>query len=415
MELTATKYKETEVGFIPEDWGCVKMGEVGNTIIGLTYSPKDVADYGTLVLRSSNVQKNQLAYENNVFVEMELPQRVIVKENDILICVRNGSKQLIGKCALIDKKAEGYAFGAFMSIYRSDFSKYIFYTFQSNIIQKQIDETMGATINQLTNRNLFEFKLPLPREPEQKAIAKVLSDTDALIQALEKKIDKKKLIKKGASQQLLFGKNRLKGFETDRKSKKSVFGDIPDDWDVKPLPDVFNYIHGKAHEQFIVDNGSFKVVNSKFVSSEGTIVKYSSNNFCPAKKGDILTVLSDLPNGKALAKTFFVEDDNRFAVNQRICIWRSKSDDPLFMYYFMNRHKFFLKFDDGVTQTHILNHHINECPVLVPQNIDEQIAIGNALHVMDEEIKILEQKLAKYQLAKQGMMQQLLTGKIRLI
>ena len=82
MGLTTIKYKQTEVGLIPEDWDCVKMGDVGNTIIGLTYSPKDITDYGTLVLRSSNVQNNQLAYENNVFVDMDLPQRVIVKEDD---------------------------------------------------------------------------------------------------------------------------------------------------------------------------------------------------------------------------------------------------------------------------------------------------------------------------------------------
>ena len=241
MELTTTKYQQTEVGIIPKDWNCVKMGDVGTTIIGLTYSPKDVADYGTLVLRSSNVQKNQLAYENNVFVDMDLPQRVIVKENDILICVRNGSKKLIGKCALIDKKAEGYAFGAFMSIYRSEFSKYIYYSFQSNIIQKQIDETMGATINQLTNRNLFEFKIPLPQKSEQKAIAQVLSDTDALIQALEKKIAKKKLVKKGVMQKLLTPK---------------------EGWEVKNLGKLAEFYKGKGlPKSEIIQEGKYKCLH----------------------------------------------------------------------------------------------------------------------------------------------------------
>lgn len=146
-------YKHTDVGNIPEDWDCVSMGEIGQSLIGLTYSPSNVKDYGTLVLRSSNIQKNQLAFESNVFVDMDLPSRVMVEPGDILICVRNGSRQLIGKCALIDARAKGAAFGAFMSVYRTKYSKFIFYQFQSNSIQKQIEEVMGATINQITNKD----------------------------------------------------------------------------------------------------------------------------------------------------------------------------------------------------------------------------------------------------------------------
>src|SRR5690554_2449480 len=108
------------------------------------------------------------------------------------------------------------AFGAFMSIYRSQYSKFIFYAFQSSIIQRQIDETMGATINQLTNKNLAEFKIPLPPLQEQKAIAQVLSDTDSLIQTLEQKLAKKRAIKQGAMQQLLTPKE---GWERVKLSK----------------------------------------------------------------------------------------------------------------------------------------------------------------------------------------------------
>ena len=164
------------MGEIPEDWECQKFGDIGQTIIGLTYSPRDVAEYGTLVLRSSNVQNGKLAYQDNVFVNMELPERVIVKEGDILICVRNGSRQLIGKCALIDKKAAGSAFGAFMSVFRTKSSTFLFYQFQSTLIQNQINEIMGATINQITNKDMSGFMISLPRSTlEQDAISTVLS------------------------------------------------------------------------------------------------------------------------------------------------------------------------------------------------------------------------------------------------
>lgn len=193
-----------------EDWEVKKLGEMGNIVIGLTYSPNDVRDFGTLVLRSSNVQNNKLAFENNVYVDMDLPERVIVKENDLLVCVRNGSKNLIGKCALIDKKTEGQAFGAFMSVVRSDFGKYLYHYFQTYHIQTQIDENLGATINQLTNATLKSFDINLPKSlTEQTHIATILSDMDAELEALEAQLGKARKVKQGMMQELLTGRVRL--------------------------------------------------------------------------------------------------------------------------------------------------------------------------------------------------------------
>lgn len=203
-------FKQTELGRIPEDWEVVNLGDIGNCVIGLTYSPNDVSKFGTLVLRSSNVQNGQLAYKDNVYVDMSLPERVIVKEGDILICVRNGSRRLIGKCALIDKNSEGHAFGAFMSVFRTKLYPFIFYQFQSNLIQNQIQENMGATINQITNKDLKSFTVMLPENiREQTAIATVLSDIDTEIQALQERLEKTRDIKQGLMQQLLTGKVRL--------------------------------------------------------------------------------------------------------------------------------------------------------------------------------------------------------------
>jgi len=205
-------YQQTEVGVIPEDWEIVPLGEIGQTLIGLTYKPENIRDFGTLVLRSSNVQSDRLAYEDNVYVDSELPlpSRVIVEEGDILVCVRNGSRQLIGKCALIDAEAAGSAFGAFMSVFRTKLSEFVFYQFQSDIIQTQINEIMGATINQITSKDLVAFQIPLPpSEEEQRAIATVLSDMDAAISALETRRAKTQAIKQGMMQELLTGKTRL--------------------------------------------------------------------------------------------------------------------------------------------------------------------------------------------------------------
>jgi type I restriction enzyme S subunit len=206
-------YKNTEVGLIPEDWEVAFFKDIGESFIGLTYKPDDIRTHGTLVLRSSNIQNDQLSYEDNVYIssDLSLPSRVIVREEDILICVRNGSRQLIGKCALIDSKTVGSAFGAFMSIFRTKISRFTFYQFQSDTIKKQINEIMGATINQITNKDMLSFKIPLPpSEKEQKAIAQTLSDMDAEITALETRLTKTKAIKQGMMQELLTGKVRLK-------------------------------------------------------------------------------------------------------------------------------------------------------------------------------------------------------------
>lgn len=192
-----------------EGWEMKKLGEIGDCIIGLTYSPNNVSDEGTLVLRSSNVSGNKLVYENTVFVDLEVSEKLTARKGDILICVRNGSRNLIGKCAYIDGRGIGESFGAFMSVFRSNYNDYIFHVFQSNIIKKQIEEHLGATINQITNKSLNSFEIPFPPKQEQTRIAKILSDMDTEITELETKLDKAKHLKQGMMQELLTGRIRL--------------------------------------------------------------------------------------------------------------------------------------------------------------------------------------------------------------
>lgn len=192
-----------------EGWEVKRLGEIGECIIGLTYSPDNVKESGTLVLRSSNVQGNSLSFEDNVYVDITVSDKLIVQENDILICVRNGSRDLIGKCALIKGQAIGETFGAFMSVYRSPYNEFVFNMFQSSIIKKQIDEYLGATINQITNKSLNSFEIPFPPLNEQTRIATILSDMDAEIAGLEEKLSKYKQVKQGMMQTLLTGKIRL--------------------------------------------------------------------------------------------------------------------------------------------------------------------------------------------------------------
>ena len=192
------------------EWEEKRLEEIGESLIGLTYSPADVREHGTLVLRSSNVQNGALAFHDNVFVSMDIPDRALVQTGDVLICARNGSRDLIGKSALLDERTEGMAFGAFMAVFRSPIGKLINFLFQSEILKRQINEHLGATINQITNKSLNSFRVPLaPTKLEQIAIASVLSDMDADLTALETRRDKTRALKQAMMQELLTGNTRL--------------------------------------------------------------------------------------------------------------------------------------------------------------------------------------------------------------
>jgi len=200
---------KTEIGLIPRDWEIRRLGDIGQCFIGLTFTPDKVVSDGLFVLRASNIGENGLRFEDKLCVDMSVPEKLLLKEGDLLICVRNGSRSLIGKCCLVDSRANGMTFGAFMSVFRSARNRFVFHYFQSEAMKRQIHEHLGATINQITNKSLTSFRIALPSIAEQDAIADVLSDCETEIDALERRRDKTKAIKQGMMQVLLTGKVRL--------------------------------------------------------------------------------------------------------------------------------------------------------------------------------------------------------------
>ena len=168
-------------------------------------------------------------------------------------------------------------------------------------------------------------------------------------------------------------------------------------WTERKLSEICTIESGKAHEPFIHHYGEFICVTSKFISSEGKSYRRCYENLKPAKANDILMVLSDLPNGRALAKCLIVDqkNDGRFAVNQRIGHLKPTKIHPKFLYYLLNRNKYFLEFDDGVNQTNLSNKSIENCSLTFPSSLIEQQAIAEALSDADALIASLEKLIEK--------------------
>lgn len=159
-------------------------------------------------------------------------------------------------------------------------------------------------------------------------------------------------------------------------------------WEQRPLDDVAKYRNGKAHENCIDENGKYVVVNSKFVSTNGQVRKFSNAQNEALVKNEIAFVLSDVPNGRAIARTFLVDESNKYTLNQRIAgITPQDNTYPYFLHILMNRHPYFLAFDDGAKQTNLSVADVMKFEAYYPE-YKEQQKIGDYFSNLDSLITL---------------------------
>lgn len=326
----------------------------------------------------------------------------MVRPGDVLICVRNGSRDLIGKSALLDERTQGMTFGAFMAVYRSPIGKLASFLFQSSVLKRQINEHLGATINQITNKSLNSFRIAIPpTDTEQRAIAAALSDVDALLDGLERLIAKKRDLKQAAMQQLLTGQTRLPGFSGEWEIVE--FGDIATIRNVKMVSSS-----APAGTQCVelesIGQGSGRLLGS--VEASGSSSKYSF------KKGDVL-----FGRLRAYLRKYWLAQFDGVCSTE---IWPLiPRDDRLcagYLHLLVQTNDFVDA--AGVSYgTHMPRSDwsvLGKFSVRLP-TLPEQIAIAAVLSDMDAEISALVARRDKTRALKQGMMQELLTGKTRLV
>lgn len=423
-------YKETEIGWIPNDWDVVDFGDIIDYIKGFPFKSEDYKNYGVRIIRVSDTTYDSIKNETPVFVDSKKSycyNKWKLLENDLIFSTV-GSKppmydSLVGKTILITKKYEGSLLNQNAVLIRvkdkkSYKQKLLLNHFRTKRYIEYIEKIFRGNANQasITLKDLFEFKIPLSKyDDEQEAIANVLSDIDELIQLFEKLIAKKRAIKQGAMQELLTGKRRLPGF-----SEK---------WETKTLGCICDYQNGTSLEKYFNDNDGFKVISIGNYSPDGKFVitntyidrrlKSVVKNFI-LNKNELTMILNDKTAvGTIIGRVLLIENDDTYVFNQRTMRLIPKNGVlPKFLYFKLNSdavHRKIVAASKPGTQIYVNTNDIVGLEILIPQNIDEQSAIADVLSDIRLEIEVLEQKLNKYKMLKQGMMQVLLTGKVRLI
>ena len=391
-------YKDSPLGVIPQEWEVKRLGEVGSVVSGLTYSPEDVTvkDDGILVLRSSNIQNRQLVFDDNVYVNVDKFNPV--KANDILICVRNGSRNLIGKNALITNQVDGVAFGAFMSVFRSEVSSYLIHLFDTDLFNRNVHKNLGATINSINGSELKEFKFPLPPLPEQQRIAEVLGTWDVAIEKQGALVDKLTERKRALMQQLLTGKKRLPNFS--------------EPWETVRLGEISNVIMGQSPSStaYNVEQIGLPLIQGNAdLSNRITMPRMWTSEV--TKKCDVNDLIMSVraPVGDIAKSTL------RACIGRGVCAIRCNNKSNI--EYLYNALLFIedkiSSMGQGSTFSAINSTDIKNITLSIPTLI-EQTAIAQILTTADREIEGAKAKLESLRSQKRGLMQQLLSGKKRM-
>ena len=173
----SVKCIEDEIPFdLPEGWAWCRLSMVGTTNIGLTYKPTEVKETGTIVLRSCNIKNGKINFADLVRVQADIRENQYIYKNDILICARNGSQSLVGKCAIMQDLPEAASFGAFMAVFRSICNQYVYYYFNTSLFRSSFSNDDSKQINQVTQAILRDTLIPLPPFAEQTRIVAKLHE-----------------------------------------------------------------------------------------------------------------------------------------------------------------------------------------------------------------------------------------------
>ncbi|EEW5022910.1 restriction endonuclease subunit S [Escherichia coli] len=425
LNLIPAGYKQTEVGVIPEDWVIEKLGVIGKFKNGINKSADDFG-YGYPFVNLMDVfGKPEIIGDEHfgLINSTELDKREYsLVQGDVLFIRSSVKPSGVGLTTVVMSDLMDTVYSGFLIRFRTDnqlvieFKKHCFYeeSFRNRVI-------CASTISANTNINqdsLKDIYLVYPSsKKEQTAIANALSDVDALISELEKLIAKKQAIKTATMQQLLTGRTRLPQFAlredgTPKGTKPSELGEIPVDWEVVTLGTASSFINGRAYSLHEWENSGTPVIRLQNLTGRGDEYYYSNlqlpeKQYC--KYGDLLFMWS---------ATFGPVIWRGPKAIYHYHIWKIACEvgySQSYLFYLLDdmTEKLKRSSSSGGTMLHVTKEKMESTKAAFP-SYEEQTAIATILSDMDAEIQALEQRLGKTRQIKQGMMQELLTGKTRL-
>jgi type I restriction enzyme, S subunit len=424
-------YKQTEVGVIPEDWEVRTIGETVTLINGRAFKPSDWSTYGVPIIRIQNLNDPMGAYN---YYEGAVEERYYVNYGDILFAWSGtkessfGARMWHGQKAILNQHIFRVAPNE-----EKITAQYILLAlkkFQEEIEKKS--HGFKSSFVHIRKSDLENTYLTIPPLPEQRAIAATLSDVDALITALDKLIAKQRHLKTATMQQLLTGKKRLPGFGEGKNYKQTEVGLIPEDWEEVGLPDLAWFQEGPGVRNYQFTQAGIKLLNGTNISN-GKITLNTTNRHISENEafgsykhflvdaGDILIASSGITIDKFHEKVAFAQSEHLpLCMNTstiRFKIYSDKITDQ-YLYFFLQSDSFKDQIGKQATGSAQLNFgpaHLKKVNLAISSNLEEQRAIATVLSDMDAAISALETRRAKTQAIKQGMMQELLTGRTRLV
>ena len=424
-------YKKTEVGVIPEDWEAKLLGDIFRLKNGFSFKSEYFSSSGPIVLPPGNFKLDGGLYFNDRNIKRYsggFPESMTFKNRDLLVVMTDLTPDcnLLGKPAFVDSEEtilHNQRIGKINLLSENINPIFLYFILLSSPYLKKIKEqATGSTVRHTSNKSIYSISLPIPKtKEEQKAIAQTLSEVDALIATLVKHIAKKRNIKTGTMQQLLTGKTRLPGFGEGKGYKKTEVGVIPEDWKISHISNLtLSHKQGYYTKEKYVVNGTRLVritdlYNPKIDYESMPMLSISDKDFEQYKIaiGDFLFARSG-----AIGRYGIVKDKINAIFGSYIIRFNFKTDrllNDFFGYLFETKIIFnqLLSITQGSSNININAGNIKSLKIALP-SITEQQALAQVLSDMDKEITALEKRRAKTQAIKQGMMQELLTGRTRL-
>ncbi|MHB7945631.1 restriction endonuclease subunit S [Staphylococcus chromogenes] len=275
-------------------------------------------------------------------------------------------------------------------------NEFIYYFIQTSKFSNVANKSSGSKMPRADWELVKNIRLNLPSTKEQQKIGNFFSKLDQQIELEEKKLELLEQQKKGYIQKIFSQELR---FKEDNNNSYS-------DWEIKMLEEISDFQNGKAHENFVSNTGKFILVNSKFISTESKVKKYVDKQLTPLEINDIAIVMSDVPNGKALAKCYLIENDNTYTLNQRIGRIFNIKGNSRFLFTQINRNKQLLKSDNGVGQTNLKKSEIIGIKLYWP-NKNEQEKIGTFFSKLDTFIEKQSAKIEILRERKKALLQKM--------